>query len=92
MHHTHPILSGFVTNTVLPHDAELGGGLAEGETEPSSCLEFTLRHGFPKFGSASIPFFDWFCDKNSNHACCQKSDSNRNGSFKHLASFGNVCS
>ena len=38
MHHTHPILSGFVTNSVLPYDAELGGGLPSGEAEPSSCI------------------------------------------------------
>ncbi|CAE7767516.1 unnamed protein product [Symbiodinium sp. CCMP2592] len=43
MHQSHPILSGFVTNTVLPHEGELGGGATEGEKEPESCvIDYTM--------------------------------------------------
>ncbi|CAE7380575.1 unnamed protein product [Symbiodinium natans] len=43
MHQSHPILSGFVTNTVLPHEAEVGGGALEGDQEPSTCLlDYTM--------------------------------------------------
>mmetsp|Transcript_3247 Transcript_3247/g.7211 ORF Transcript_3247/g.7211 Transcript_3247/m.7211 type:complete len:174 (-) Transcript_3247:137-658(-) len=43
MHQSHPILSGFVTNTVLPLEAEVGGGLPEGEKEATACvLDYTM--------------------------------------------------
>ncbi|CAE7800861.1 unnamed protein product, partial [Symbiodinium sp. CCMP2456] len=43
MHQSHPILSGFVTNTVLPHEGEVGGGATEGDKEPESCvIDYTM--------------------------------------------------